>query len=125
MKGFTLVEVIIALAFLLVTMTIFGLVISSLPLIKTARNQNLAYHLAAKKIEELRNTSYASLPASGSYNDAALAELPSGSANLTVASYQSSAKIKDAVVTISWSDASGSHSVSLETLIGSIGLGKP
>lgn len=123
MKGLSLIEIIIALALVVVTITIFGVALSSVPLTKTARNQNLAYHIAAEKIEELRNTPFASLPAAGSsFANPALANLPAGSAAFTIQNYQSDSKIKQVTVTVSWVDAGKTRSVVLETLMSERGL---
>src|SRR3989344_9310034 len=66
--GFSLVELIVALAVVMVAILLFGVAVSSLPVIKGTRNRNIAYHAAAQKIEELRNTPFASLPGSGSFS---------------------------------------------------------
>lgn len=125
MKGFSLIEVIIGLGLLLVTLIIFAVAISTVPLTRTARNQNLAYHLAAKKMEELRNTPYASLPAGGSFTDPGLLSLPMPSASLAVSSYQGSADIKTVTVTVAWNEAGAGRNVELWTLMSKTGLSKP
>lgn len=123
--GYSLIEVIIALAIVLVMLVIFGGAISTIPLTKTARNQNVAYHIAAKKIEELRNTPFASLPGSGSFSDTALAELPGSTAALTAVNYQGSSIIKHFTVQVSWTENQTSRNVTLDTLIGEQGLSQP
>ncbi len=125
LTGFTLIEVIIGLALLLATISIFGVAISTLPLTKTARNQNLAYHLAAKKLEELRNTPFAILPPGGSFTDPGLSNLPSSTASLTIADYQDSSEIKRATVTVSWEDQGAARSIELDTLISQGGVSRP
>ncbi len=123
--GFTLIEVIIALALLMATIIIFSSVLSSIPLTKAARNQNLAYHIAAKKIEELRNTPFNSLPSSGSFSDPALNKLENASGALTVADYEGASDIKKVTVTVVWTDPVGpAKSVALETLMSKNGLNK-
>lgn len=120
--GFSLIEVIIALAVVLVTMIAFGVVVNTIPLTRTARNQNVAYHIAAKKVEELRHTAFASLPSSGTFTDAGLQNLASSTAALTIANYQSSAIIKQADVTVTWYENNKARNVSLTTLISQGGL---
>jgi len=122
MKGFSLVEIIIAMALLLVTISVFGVAVNTLPLTKSARNQNIAYHIAEKKLEELRNTPFAILPPGGSLTDPDLAILPGGTGNLTLQDYQGSSEIKAVHVTVTWDDYSGPRSVVLDTLISQIGL---
>lgn len=124
-KGYTMIEVIIALAIVLVVVLVFGVAVSTIPLTKTARNQNVAYHIAAKKIETLRNTDFASLPASGSFSDSGLSQLPSSTASLVVSNYQSSTIIKQVTVNVSWVEDTKSRSVILDTLIAEKGLSQP
>lgn len=123
--GFSLIEVIIALAVLLLAISIFGVALSTTPLTKTSKNQNLAYHIAAKKIEDLRNTQFASLPPSGAFSDPALLNLPLASANLTISNYGGSSQIKQTTVTVSWNEGGTPRSVILETLISQGGLNRP
>lgn len=124
-SGFSIIEVAIALLFIIVTVTIFGVAVSTVPLTKTARNQNIAYHVAAKKIEEFRNTPFVSLPPSGSFTDPGLANLASSTASYTIASYQGSADIKQVTVIVNWDEQGMQRSTSLETLISKGGLNKP
>lgn len=121
--GFSLVEVIIAMGLILVTVMIFGVALSALPLTKTARNSNIAYHVAAKKIEEIRNLPFGSLPASGSFTDSAMSQMPSGAtASLTVQNYSGSSQIKQITATISWTENGNGKSTTLDTLVASGGL---
>ncbi len=123
--GFTLIEVIVALALLTATLVIFGSALSAIPLTKAARNQNVAYHVAAKKLEELRNTPFANLPSSGSFADPALNNLSNASGQITIADYEESTEIKQVTVTIWWSDPVGpTKSMSVETLMARNGLNK-
>ncbi len=125
MRGFSLIEIIISLGLILITITIFGVAVNTLPLTKNTRNQNVAYHIAAKKIEELRNTQFASLPASGAFTDPGLLELASSSADLVVADYEASNLIKKVTVTVKWSEQANLRTFVLETLMSSNGLNKP
>ena len=120
--GFSLIEVIIALAVVLVTLIAFGVVVNTIPLTKTARNQNVAYHIAAKKVEELRHTAFVSLPASGPQSDPGLQNLASSTMSLTVGSYEGSSDIKQATVIVEWYENDKARNVNLTTLIGEAGL---
>ena len=122
MKGFTLIEVIIALALIVVTVTLLGVALSSLPLTKRARNQNLAYHIAAKKIEELRNTAFTSLPSPGPFSDPGLSDLASSTASFTITDYAGSAQIKKISISVNWYEQNQTRNVLLETLISNSGL---
>ncbi|OGE76806.1 MAG: hypothetical protein A3C85_03285 [Candidatus Doudnabacteria bacterium RIFCSPHIGHO2_02_FULL_48_21] len=120
--GFSLVELIVALAVVMVAILLFGVAVSSLPVIKGTRNRNIAYHAAAQKIEELRNTPFASLPGSGSFSYPILSSLASSTAQLTVSNYLGDSEIKQAIVVVSWFENSGTQSVRLDTLISNSGL---
>lgn len=122
MKGFSLIEVIIALGIVLTTLIVFGVVVNTVPLTRTARNQNLAYHLAGKKIEELRHTDFASLPGSGPLTDTGLAHLASSTIALTMADYEGDSDIKQATVVVEWYEGATARDVALTTLIGKGGL---
>ncbi len=124
-RAFSLIEVIIALAIVLATLTVFGAALSSLPLTKNARNQNLAYHIAAKKVEELRNTPFDQLPASGSFTDPGFSDLNGASGTQTVSNYAGSSSIKLLAVTVFWQDQTVTRSVTLETLVSDKGLNQP
>jgi Tfp pilus assembly protein PilV len=122
-NGFSLLEVLIAIFFITVTVFIFLKTTDTLGRIGRARHQTTAYHIAAKKIEDLRNASFASLPSSGSFSDSQLSSLPQGVASITVADYDPpSTKIKQVTVTVSWQEQSKPYQVSLSTLISQGGL---
>jgi len=122
-SGFQLIEVAIALVLFIMTLTIFGVAVSTAPLTKTARHQNVAYHIAAKKIEDLRHTLYASLPADGTstFSDGGLADLPDGEGFVTMAAYGAN-QVRRATVIVTWQEAGTARSVVLETLINNSGL---
>ncbi len=123
-SGFSLIELAVALGLIVLTVFIFSVAVSSLPLTKSARNRNIAYHAAAQKIEELRNTAFASLPATGSFIYPIFSELASSTGQLTMSSYSGYDPnlIKQAVVEIIWYENNAWQSVRLETLISSTGL---
>src|SRR3989344_3136688 len=122
--GFTLIELVVALGIILLTVFVFGIAVSSLPLTRSARNRNIAYHAAAQKIEEMRNTPFAFLPSSGTFTYAILSELASSTAQLTMSSYSGYDinSIKQAVLNIPWYENGTWQSVQLNTLISSTGL---
>lgn len=124
-KGFSLIEMIIALALVLATILVFAAALQSSPLTRHARNQNVAYHVAADQIEELRNTQFSSLPASGSFSGAGLNNLTGAQGEFTITDYQGSSDIKQVVVTVTWLEGGSAKSLSLETLMSENGLSKP
>lgn len=73
-------------------------------------------------METLRNTAFASLPASGSFTDTDLSKLPQATAVQTITNYQSSTKIKLATITVSWTESGVTKNAKLETLISETGL---
>lgn len=116
-NGFTLIEVLLTLLFS--TILVVLLLTAATTLLQTYKTnqQSLAARIATKEIENLRQTSYSSLPSSGSFSDADLSKLTSSSGNLTVSNYQSSADIKQITVNVSWVQNGASKQVILETLI--------
>lgn len=123
-KGFSLIELVIALGVVALTVFVFGIAVSSLPLTKSTRNRNIAYHAAAQKLEELRNTPFASLPASGSFSYPIFSELTNASGQLTVSSYSGydPNQIKAAAVTVTWYENGVAYNVRLDTLLSDSGL---
>ena len=112
-----LIEILLALLFA-ATLAILLLITSS-TLTQTYKSniQGIAARIATTEIENLRKTAYASLPSSGSFTDPDLAKLTSGTAALTISSYQSSPDIKQATVTINWVQNGAPKQIILDTLI--------
>lgn len=119
-SGLSTVEVIFSLFVIGVAFVVYAASLNLVPLIKSTRHQNVAYHLALKQIEQFRNTDFSALPASGALVDSDLSLLPSGTAQLTVS--EEATGLKRLTVTVSWSEAAGGKSVSLDTLIYQNGL---
>src|SRR5262245_26124588 len=85
-KGFTLVEVIVSTIVILVVFELCFLEVTALQISKKQRYEDVAYQVANKKMEQLRATSFSSLPSSGTITDALLSQIPSGIGNFTVVS---------------------------------------
>jgi prepilin-type N-terminal cleavage/methylation domain-containing protein len=119
-RGFTLLEVVIAI-FVIGAMTgMTASMASMFKLTRSARHEELALRIADKELDTLRAAGYDAVPASGSFSDAQLASLPSGSGTLTVSALNDKTKQVDVVV--SWAeDASSTRSVSLTTYLTEIG----
>lgn len=116
-SGLVLIEVLMALLFA-ATLAILLLITSSTLTQTYKSNLNaVAARIATTEIENLRQAAYASLPSSGSFSDPDLAKLTSSSAMLTMSSYQASADVKQATVTISWTQNGSPRQVILDTLI--------
>jgi Tfp pilus assembly protein PilV len=121
-KGFSLLELLIAFFLITVTVFVFLKTTDTLGRITRGKHQTTAYHIASKKIEEFRNSSFASLPSSGPFSDPQLSSIPQGSGTITVDNYQSSTKIKQITVAVSWLEQSAPRQISLSTLISEGGL---
>ncbi len=119
-KGFSLIEVLVAVGMLGLMIVVYQGIISNIALTRNAQDKDIALKIATYKIEELRGLGYSSLPGSGSFSDSLLGSLPSGTASMTIDAYNS--KLKQATVTVSWTEPSSStKSVSLTTLIADTG----
>ena len=114
--GFAITELLIVLFLVTMTIIIFLKSTDTFSRIGAARNQTKAYHVAAKKIEELRGIQFDSLPASGAFTDG------SYQGQLTTTNYQSQADIKQITVTVNYTDQFSQKSVRLDTLISKYGL---
>ena len=121
-RGFSLIEVIIALAIILSTVLIYAGSLATVRLVRDVRDQIQAYRIAARQMEVLRSTDFAALPGSGSFNDPDFSKLPSGSGTLSITSYNGSAHFKQVGVTVNWSDDGLSRQVQLNTLMGETGF---
>jgi len=119
--GLSLIEVVISMFMLSVLLVFYASALNLVALSRRMRNENLAYHVANKQMETLRDTPLAALAASGSINDPMLTQLHSGTGNFTVADYPGFTGMKEMVVTVSWNDGAN-KSVVLKTLAGSGGI---
>lgn len=114
--GFTLVELVIVLFLVTVSIFIFLKSTDTLGRIGRSRNQTKAYHLSAKKIEELRNTPFENLPPSGPFVDDGL------SGQLTVQDFEGHSDIKQVTVEIFFLDQSIQKKAQLDTLMSKFGF---
>lgn len=115
-RGFTLIEMLIALFIMSVTATFVTVVTGTIKVTRDATYENAAFRIADNKLEELRAGGYATLPESGSFSDPALTALPQGVASTSVTDLN--AKTKQVSAGISWRGADGmARFVSLTTLI--------
>ncbi len=120
-RGFTLIEAVIALFLLGLILLIFQGTLRNMPLIKYAKNQDIALKIASSELESLRAGGYAALPVSGSFSDPLIATLPSGAGGVSVTTYN--AETKQVTVTVTWREAGKEtdSSVTLTTLMTEIG----
>jgi prepilin-type N-terminal cleavage/methylation domain-containing protein len=116
-RGFSLIEVTIAVAIIAVTIVAVSSLFARLPVNgREVRDQDVALKIANNEIETLRAAGYGALPATGPFNNALLSSLASGAGSVTITAYD--AKTKQAVVAVTWRGANlANRSVSLTTLI--------
>jgi prepilin-type N-terminal cleavage/methylation domain-containing protein len=120
-SGMTLIEVLVSIFMVGALIVLYSAAFNVLIFTKRMRNENVAYHIASKQMEEIRSTTYASLPASNSFNDPLLAQLPSGTANFTVINYVGYNGVKEVVVTVGWNDGRA-RTTQLRSLFGTGGI---
>lgn len=117
-RGFTIVEVILSIAFLAVTLlATSSMIINVSRNGSTARKTSLACHLCQAKIESLKSLGYNGL-ANSQENNLDESGNSGGIFNRTV--IVASGPVTDTkfvTVTVSWADVVKSHAVSLRTLI--------
>ncbi|MEK7581529.1 MAG: prepilin-type N-terminal cleavage/methylation domain-containing protein [Patescibacteria group bacterium] len=115
--GFSLIEVLLSVFILIILTAILLTASGTLTLTRQSNLQSTASKIASKKVEDLRNTAFASLPASGPFADPNLSKLPQGAATLTVSNYQSSTQIKQVSINVTWVVNSTTRQVHMDTLI--------
>ena len=117
----SLIEVVISMFMIAVLFVFYTAALNTVALSKKLRFENLAYHVANKQMEVLRDTAFSSLPSSGTISDSQLSQIPSGAGSYTISSYPGYGGMKEIVVTVIWNDGIA-KSVVLRTLAGSGGI---
>jgi len=121
-RGLSLMEVVISMGVLIALFALYTAALNTMAASKKLRYQNLAYHVANKKMEELRGTAFGLLPSSGSISDAMLSQIPSGDGSFAAADYPAFSGLKEITVTVTWTEGSTPKQVQLKTLAGSGGI---
>lgn len=123
--GFTITEVLIALALFAIVVPLFTVAITNLTAINNrARDLVLANIVAQNKIEILRSAGYNSI-SDGTVDFTS--DLPSTLAEPKSASYEvtsPSLGIKAVTVTISYKDYKSTNTIEYETIISELGVGQ-
>ncbi|MEK7101727.1 MAG: prepilin-type N-terminal cleavage/methylation domain-containing protein [Patescibacteria group bacterium] len=115
-RGFTLVEIVVALFIMSVAVVFATIVTGTIKITRDSAFENIAFHIADNKLNELRALGYAALPANGPFSDSQLTSLPQGLASTTVTTLN--AKTKQVATGVSWLGAEGqTRVVFLTTLI--------
>lgn len=119
-RGFSLIEMVVALFILSITVTFATVVIGTIKIMRDSAYESSAFRIASSKLDELRAGGYDALPPNGVFTDPELANLPQGFASTSVSDLN--AKTKQAAAGVSWLGADGvTRYVTLTTLITQIG----
>jgi len=116
-KGFSLVEVLIAVVIIAILGFILLTTSGTLTQTHTSNLQTIASKIASSELETLRETNFAQLPGSGPITDPNLGKLPSGTATRTISNYQGSLLIKEVNVTVNWTWNGSPRQFQLASLI--------
>lgn len=115
-RGFTLVEMLVALFIMSLTLVFVAVVAGTIKMTRDSAYENIAFRIADSKLSELRTLGYAALPTSGSFSVPELADLPQGTASTSVIAWN--AKTKEVRAGVSWRGSDGlTRVVSLTTRI--------
>lgn|SRR3989344_267851 len=116
-RGFSLIEIIIAISIMGVMLLLLQAVLRSTALARMAKNQGIATAIARDELESLRSSGYENLPENGPFPNVLLSTLPSATTTLTVSAYNT--ETKQVTVSVVWKDPgiSASSTVTLSTLI--------
>lgn len=120
-RGFTLLEVVISIFVVGVAVTLASTLLSVIPLARHTKYEDIALKIAANEIETLRALGYENLPAPGPLSNTLLLDLPSGAGTVSMSDYNDNTK--EVTASVFWSEPSGpaTSTVSLTTLITTIG----
>jgi len=122
--GMSLIEVIVSVFVMAAMVVLYIAALNVNAMTRRMRHENLAYHIASKKMEEIRNTPYGSLPASGSFIDPLMSELPHSAGTITVAVANPGVDIADVTVEVTWNNNApgGGRSYRLQTIVSPEGI---
>jgi prepilin-type N-terminal cleavage/methylation domain-containing protein len=117
LRGFSLIEVTVAVAIIGTMIVATGILLQRIPINgREVRDQDLALKIAHNEVEILRASGYASLPANGPFANALLSSLASSTSSVTITDFN--AKTKQVDVSVYWKGVGlVTRSVSLTTLI--------
>jgi prepilin-type N-terminal cleavage/methylation domain-containing protein len=107
MRGFTLIEIMVAVCIIALAGMLTGTMLQATALARHIRYEDLATKIASNQLESLRAARYVALPASGSFSNALLTSLPSGTGSTTITVVNSFTK--QITVGVSWKDPGRSN----------------
>lgn len=119
----TLIEIVVSMFLIFVLFVLYLAAINTVALVKKTSYSDIAYHIANKQMESLREVAYTSLTntASTPISDPQFSEIPSGAGIYSVSDYASMPGVKEIVVIVTWNDGA-SKSLSIRSLAGSGGI---
>lgn len=116
-RGFTLIEVLIALLVIGAMVALYATVLGLFPLTRTTEHKAVALRIAEHKLADLRANAYAALPTNGSFTDSQFTLLPENATG-TIAVAAVNAKTKQVSVTVEWREpGKATSTISLSTFI--------
>jgi prepilin-type N-terminal cleavage/methylation domain-containing protein len=123
-SGFSVIEVLITLFMIGVMLMLFQATANAIVLNKYGHFKEIALRIADQKIQEVRTTSFATIPSSGTFTSPLLATIPGGQASLTMNDLEDN--LKEVIVVVRWNkpNNSGTQQVQLQTYIFQGGLGQ-
>jgi prepilin-type N-terminal cleavage/methylation domain-containing protein len=107
MRGFTLIEIMVAVCIIALAGMLTGTMLQATALARHIRYEDLATKIASNQLESLRAARYVALPATGSFSNALLTSLPSGTGSTTITVINSFTK--QITVGVSWKDPGRSN----------------
>ncbi len=121
--GISLIEVIISMFMVVVLFVLYMAALNMVATLKKVANEDIAYHIANKQMEALREIPFATLQGTtGTISDPQLSKLPSASGTYAASKYAPMSGMVEIVVTVNWTDAAGGKQVVLQTLAGNGGI---
>lgn len=116
-RGFSLIEVLIAMVVIGAMVALYATVLGLFPLTRTTEHSAVALRIAEDELAVVRAGGYAALPVSGSFTNAQFSLLPENATG-TIAVSAVNAKTKQVVVTVDWREpGKATSTVSLSTFV--------
>lgn len=125
-KGFSLIEILVALGLILAIILILFTASGSLVSSRNSNLQTVASKIASRQIENLKKGGFAALPANGttSLSDPDLSKLPASSESQTISDVSwGDGNIKQVTIEVDWQQSNNvNKSIKLETLLTKNGI---
>lgn len=125
-NGFSLIEIVLSTFLILIFVSI---VLSASSTFIAIRKSNLAYiaaKIASRHLEFLRKSTWAEItaltPSTVSINDPDLAKLPASAATRSIGNYQTSPKIKQVIMKITWKENNANRELKMVSLFTENGM---